>query len=149
MRLTITLIVLSSSDVSVFNRLTHCHILSPSVISLVSERREEFHMGIIIMITDVLIFNCEKGDKQSPIGFEIYYGNKIRFVEGRYEMHWHLASLVDVWSERSTCMMSSYPRWRLFRFPIKRHEQDDISSLSNSASKCAARGEHQENYLKF
>lgn len=45
MRLTITLIVLSSSYVSVFNRLTHCHILSPSVISLVSDQRKTISHG--------------------------------------------------------------------------------------------------------
>lgn len=73
MRLTITLIVLSSSYVSVFNRLTHCHILCSSVISLVSGKKEdEFHMDIIIIIAHVLMFNCENGDKQTSIGFDIY-----------------------------------------------------------------------------
>jgi hypothetical protein len=66
MRLTITFIVLSSSYVSVFNRLTHWHILSPSVISPVSDEKE-FHMGIIVMIINVLMFNYKKEDRQYRI----------------------------------------------------------------------------------
>jgi hypothetical protein len=40
-------------------------------------------------------------------------------------MHWHLCfvSLVNVWSKRSTWMMSIVTRWRQLLFSIKRHKQ--------------------------
>jgi hypothetical protein len=77
------------------------HLLSP----LCLKERKKIHMSIIIMITDVLMFGCEKEDRISPIGF-LYL---LKTWNTSYVMHWHLFLLVNVWSKRLTWMMSNNP----------------------------------------
>lgn len=149
MRLTITFIVLLSSYVSVFNRLTHRHILSPSVCYLPCVwNKKEFHMGIIIMIRNVLIFNCEKEDRQYRIKWKYfirfwYIDSNKKEKENLFSIINKLMScidtffsLVNVSSKRSTCMMSSNPLATITFSDQKTSPKDDISSLSMNMKMC-------------